>query len=184
MAAANEQIGIAKASFYPSLLLSASGGLESTNFLKWISWPSLFWSVGPQVAQTLFDAGKRRAQLAQTEAAYDFTVAGYRQTVLTSFQQVEDNLAALRILADEASVEDDAVRAAQRSLQISTNQYKAGTVSYLQVITTQAIALQDERTAVDILTRRMLASVRLVEALGGGWDVTTLPTQQKLIKGN
>jgi NodT family efflux transporter outer membrane factor (OMF) lipoprotein len=184
MAAANEQIGIAKAAFYPALLLSASGGLESTSFLNWISWPSRFWSVGPQLAETLFDAGKRRAQLAQTQAAYDFTVAGYRQTVLTSFQQVEDNLAALRVLANEASAVDDAVRAAERSLQISTDQYKAGTVSYLQVITSQAIALQDERTAVDVLTRRMVASVHLVEALGGGWDASTLPTEQKLIKGN
>jgi len=183
MAAANEEIGIAKAAFFPALILSASGGLQSSSFLNWISWPSRFWSVGPQVAQTLFDAGRRRAQLAQTQAAYDFTVAGYRQTVLTSFQEVEDNLAALRVLSNEASAEDDAVRAAERSLQIATDQYKAGTVSYLQVITSQAIALQDERAAVDILTRRMVASVRLVEALGGGWDATTLPTEQQIIKG-
>ena len=183
MAAANEQIGIAEAAFYPTLTLSADAGLQSTNFLKWISWPSRFWSVGPLLAETLFDAGKRRAQTDQAKAAYDVTVANYRQSVLAGFQQVEDNLAALRILADESSAEDDAVRAAQRSLQISTDQYKAGTVNYLQVITTQAIALADERTAVDILTRRVVASVLLVEALGGGWDTSTLPTQQKLIKG-
>ncbi len=184
MAASNEQIGIAQAAFYPTLSLGASGGLESSKFLKWISWPSRFWSVGPQLAETLFDAGRRRAQTDQARAAFDASVASYRQTVLTSFQQVEDNLAALRVLGDEAKAEDNAVNAAERSVQISTDQYKAGTVSYLQVITTQAIALQDERTAVDILTRRMVASVLLVEALGGGWDASKLPSTQDLVKGN
>jgi NodT family efflux transporter outer membrane factor (OMF) lipoprotein len=184
VAAANEQIGIAQAAFYPALTLSASAGLQSANFLKWFSWPSRFWSVGPQLTETLFDAGKRRAQVNLAQAAYDATVANYRQTVLTSFQQVEDNLAALRVLANEASAENDAVQAAERSLQISTDQYKAGTVSYLQVITSQAIALQDERTAVDILTRRMVASVLLIEVLGGGWDASTLPTAKDFLHGN
>ncbi|HLY63010.1 MAG TPA: efflux transporter outer membrane subunit [Terriglobia bacterium] len=183
MAAANEQIGIAQAAYYPTLTLSASGGLESGRFLRWFSWPSRFWSVGPQLAETLFDAGRRRAQTDQARAAFDATVANYRQTVLTGFQQVEDNLAALRVLSDEAQAEDDAVKAAQRSLQISSDQYKAGTVSYLQVITTQAIALQDERTAVDIQTRRMVASVLLVQALGGGWDASKLPSKQDLVSG-
>jgi NodT family efflux transporter outer membrane factor (OMF) lipoprotein len=180
MAAANEQIGIAKVAYYPVLSLSASGGFQSSAFLKWFTWPSRFWSVGPQLAQTLFDAGKRRAQVDLARAAYDATVANYRQTVLTGFQQVEDNLAALRVLADEARAEDEAVQAAERSLAISTAQYKAGTTSYLQVITSQTIALQDERTAVDILTRRMVASVLLIEALGGGWDASTLPTVKDL----
>jgi NodT family efflux transporter outer membrane factor (OMF) lipoprotein len=175
MAAVNEQIGIAKAAFYPALTLSASAGLQSTDFVKWISWPSRFWSVGPQLAETLFDAGKRRAQVAQAQAAFDVAVANYRQTVLTSFQQVEDNLAALRVLSDEARVENNAVDAAERALAISTDQYKAGTVSYLQVIISQTAALQAERTAVDILTRRRVASVLLVEALGGGWNASTLP---------
>lgn len=183
MAASNEQIGIAQAAYYPTLTLGASAGLESTNFLKWISWPARFWSVGPQLAETLFDAGRRHAQTDQARAAFDASVANYRQAVLTSFQQVEDNLAALRVLDNEAKAEDNAVKAAQRSVQISTDQYKAGTVSYLQVITTQAIALQDERTAVDILTRRMVASVLLVEALGGGWDSSKLPATQDLVKG-
>jgi NodT family efflux transporter outer membrane factor (OMF) lipoprotein len=176
MAAANEQIGIAQAAFYPTLSISASAGLGSAEFLKWFSWPSRFWSVGPQLAETLFDAGRRRATVEQTLAAYDATVANYRQTVLTAFQQVEDNLAALRVLENEAQAEGDAVKAAQNSLDISTYQYKAGTVNYLTVITEQAILLQDRVQALNILTRRMSASVLLVEALGGGWNTSKLPT--------
>ncbi len=183
MAAANEQIGVAKAAFYPTLTLSATAGVESSNFLKWISWPSRFWSVGPQLAEVAFEGGRRRALVAQAQALYDNSVAIYRQTVLAGFQQVEDNLAALRILADEARAEDEAVQAAERSLEISTYQYKAGTASYLQVITSQTIALQNERTALDILTRRRVASVLLIEALGGGWDVSTLPSPKELIHG-
>jgi NodT family efflux transporter outer membrane factor (OMF) lipoprotein len=176
MAAANEQIGIARAAFFPTLTLSATAGLESSSIVNWFTWPSRFWSVGPQMAETLFDAGKRRAQTDQAQAVFDVTVADYRQTVLTGFQQVEDNLSALRVLAEEAQAEQAAIKAAEEALQISTYQYKAGTVSYLQVITSQAIALQDEKTAVDILTRRMIASVSLVQALGGGWDASKLPS--------
>ena len=124
----------------------------------------------------MFDAGRRRATLNQSIAAYDATVASYRQTVLTAFQQVEDNLAALRVLENEASAEDQAVKAAQNALDISTYQYKAGTVNYLTVITEQAILLQDQVQAVSILTRRLSASVLLIQALGGGWDASTLPT--------
>jgi NodT family efflux transporter outer membrane factor (OMF) lipoprotein len=181
VAAANEQIGIAMAAFYPTLTLSASAGFESADFLKWFTWPSRFWSVGPTLAETLFDAGKRHAQVYQAQATYDATVANYRQTVLTAFQQVEDNLAALRILAQEAEVEAVAVKAAEQSLTISTDQYKGGIVSYLTVITAQTAALQDERSAIDILTRRMTASVLLVEALGGGWDTSQLPTAADVI---
>jgi NodT family efflux transporter outer membrane factor (OMF) lipoprotein len=175
MAAANEQIGIAKAAYYPTISLSATGGLESYSFLKWISWPSRFWSIGPAAAETIFDAGRRRAAVNQSLAAYDATVATYRQTVLSAFQQVEDNLAALRVLENEAQAESDAVKAAQSSLDISTYQYKAGTVNYLAVITEQAILLQDQVQALNILTRRMTASVLLMEALGGGWDSSQLP---------
>ena len=181
VAAANEQIGIAKAAFFPSLLLSATGGLESTSFSQWLTWPSRFWAVGPQVAETLFDAGKRHAQLDTERAAYDATVANYRQTVLTAFQQVEDNLAALRILEQEATAEDAAVADAKESLAISTDQYKQGIATYLQVITAQTFALQDEKAAVDILTRRMTASVLLIEALGGGWDASQLPTRTEIL---
>jgi NodT family efflux transporter outer membrane factor (OMF) lipoprotein len=184
MAAANEQIGIAKAAFFPTLLLTASGGLENSSFTSWFTWPSRFWSVGPQLAEVVFDAGRRHAQVAQAQALYDAEVAEYRQTVLTGFQQVEDNLAALRVLAEETQAEDEAVRAAEDSLTIATYQYKAGTTSYLQVITSQTIALQDEVTAVNILTRRMVASVSLIEALGGGWDASTLPTAKSLVAGN
>jgi NodT family efflux transporter outer membrane factor (OMF) lipoprotein len=183
MAAANEQIGIAKLAYYPTLSLTASAGLESSQFLKWFSWPSRFWSVGPQLAETVFDAGRRRAQVAQAQAAFDATVADYRQTVLAAFQQVEDSLAALRVLENEARAEDEAVKAAQNSLDISTYQYKAGVTSYLQVITAQTIALQNQLAAVNILTRRMSASVLLIEALGGGWNASKLPTTQDLISG-
>ena len=183
MAAVNEQIGLARAAYFPTLVLNASAGLNSSSFVNWLTWPSRFWSVGPQMAETLFDAGKRHAQAAQAQAAFDVTVADYRQTVLTGFQQVEDNLSALRVLAEEARAENAAVQAAEEALQISTYQYKAGTVSYLQVITTQAIALQDEKTAVDILTRRMVASVALIQALGGGWDAAKLPSVDDLTHG-
>jgi NodT family efflux transporter outer membrane factor (OMF) lipoprotein len=184
MAATNEQIGIAKAAYYPTLLLGATAGFQSTDFLKWFSWPSRIWSVGPQMAEMIFDAGKRHAQVDLTRSAYDATIANYRQTVLTGFQQVEDHLAALRVLQDEALAQDRAVDAARRSLAISTAQYKAGTANYLQVIITQAIAFQDERTAVDIRTRRMVASVLLIEALGGGWNASSLPTTQDVSHGN
>ncbi len=184
VAAANEQIGIAKAAYYPTLTLSATGGFESASFLSWLTWPSRFWSVGPQLAETLFDAGKRHAQVNQAEAAYDATVANYRQTVLTAFQQVEDNLSALRVLADEADVTDRAVKAAEQSLTISRDQYIGGIVAYLQVITAQTAALQEEKSAVDLLTRRMTASVTLVQALGGGWDASQLPTRTEVMAAN
>jgi outer membrane protein TolC len=134
------------------------------------------------LAATLFDAGKRRAQITVTEATYDATVANYRQTVLTAFEQVEDSLAQLRILAEEAEITDRAVKAAQQSLAISTDQYLGGLTNYLQVITAQTSALQNQRTAVDILTRRMVASVSLIQALGGGWDASQLPSSRDLLR--
>jgi NodT family efflux transporter outer membrane factor (OMF) lipoprotein len=176
VAAANEQIGIAKAAFFPNLLLSASVGFESNSLANWLTLPSRFWSVGPQLAATLFDGGKRRAQVDLSEAAYDASVASYRQTVLTAFQQVEDQLAALRVLQQEAEAQADAVRSAQTALDIVNAQYTAGTTDYLQVITAQTTALQSQRTAIDILTRRLTASVLLIEALGGGWDASQLPS--------
>jgi NodT family efflux transporter outer membrane factor (OMF) lipoprotein len=183
MAAINEEIGIAKAAYYPTLTLGASAGLASSAFTTWFTWPSRLWAVGPQLVETIFDAGRRHAQVAQVQAVYDAAVADYRQTVLTGFQQVEDNLAALRILESEASIQEQAVRAAQDSLAISTYQYGAGTASYLQVVVSQAVAFQNERSAVDILTRRMVASVLLIEALGGGWDASLLPTTTELEHG-
>ncbi len=183
MAAANEEIGVAKGAFFPSILLGATAGLQSTDPATWFSWPSRFWSIGPQAVETVLAGGKRRAQLDQARALYEADVAGYRQTVLTAFQQVEDNLAALRLLADEANAADQTVRAAQQTLDISTYQYKAGTTSYLQVITAQAAALQAEITAINIRTRRMVASVLLIEALGGGWNTSALPTPKQLLSG-
>jgi NodT family efflux transporter outer membrane factor (OMF) lipoprotein len=177
VAAANEQIGIAMAAFYPTLSLTASGGLENTSIAKWFTWPSRFWSVGPQLAETLFDAGRRRNVVAEQRAAYDATVASYRQTVLTAMQQVEDNLAALRILEGEADKVQQTIEAADRTLRISDAQYRAGTAAYLTVITSQAALLSAEVTGVNLLTRRMTASVLLIEALGGGWNDSLLPTK-------
>jgi len=175
MQAANEQIGIATAAYYPTLSLSASLGLTATGFT---SWPARFFSVGPALAETLFDAGRRRGVLAETQAAFDSTIAAYRQTVLTAFQQVEDNLAALHVLSGEAQTTTQAVASSERALTVSTAQYKAGTTSYLTVITAQATALNAERNAVSLLTRRLVSSVALVQALGGGWDISQLPTMK------
>ncbi|MGA7980979.1 MAG: efflux transporter outer membrane subunit [Chromatiaceae bacterium] len=169
VAAANAEIGVAKAAFFPTLSLSASGGYQGTDFSKVLSAGNRFWSLGPALAGTLFDAGLRRAQTAQAVAAYDASVANYRQTVLAGFQEVEDNLATLRILAQEAAAQDAAVAAARRSVQLNLNQYKAGTVSYLNVVTAQATQLSSELTAVNLQGRRLTASVLLIKALGGGW---------------
>ena len=175
VAAANAQIGVAKAAYFPRLTLSATGGFQSSTVANWLSLPSRFWSVGPALAATLFDGGLRRAQTDQAVATYDANVAAYRQTVLTGFKEVEDNLAALRILEQEAEVQDEALQFARQSLAIVNNQYKAGTVSYLNVVTAQATALTSERTAVDILNRRLAASVLLIKALGGGWSAAPVP---------
>jgi NodT family efflux transporter outer membrane factor (OMF) lipoprotein len=169
VAAANAQIGVAEAAFFPSLTLSASGGYQGTGFSNVLSAGNRFWSIGPALVGTLFDAGLRRAQSAQAVAAYDATVASYRQTVLAGFQEVEDNLAAQRILAREAAAQQAAVAAARRSVELSLNQYKAGTVSYLSVVTAQATQLANELTVVNLEGRRLTTSVGLIKALGGGW---------------
>ena len=181
VAAACEQIGIATAAFYPNLSLTGSAGLQSSSLAKWFTWPSRFWSVGPQLAASLFDGGSRRGVVLEQRAAYDATVAAYRQTVLTAMQQVEDNLAALRILAGEADKVRQTVQAANRALEISTAQYRAGTASYLPVIISQATALAADVTALNLLTRRLTASVLLIEGLGGGWNASQLPTRQEVI---
>jgi NodT family efflux transporter outer membrane factor (OMF) lipoprotein len=184
MAAANAQIGVAEAAYYPSLTLSASGGFQSSSFSNWLTAPSRFWSLGPALAQTLFDGGLRRAQTDQAIAAYDANVAGYRQTVLIGFREVEDNLVALRILEEEAAIQDEAVQNARQSVALTTNQYKAGLVSYLNVVLVQATALLNERAAVDIQNRRLATSVLLVKALGGGWNASDLPTPDELARGD
>ncbi|MBF0506270.1 MAG: efflux transporter outer membrane subunit [Nitrospirae bacterium] len=175
VAAANAQIGVAEAAFYPSITLSASGGFQASSMSNWLTWPSRFWSVGTAISETVFDGGLRSALTDQARAAYDATVASYRQTVLTGFQEVEDNLAALRILEEEAKVEAEAVNAAQQSVIFTTNQYKAGTASSLDVIVTQNAELSNKRTEITIIGNRMTASVLLIKALGGGWDVSALP---------
>jgi NodT family efflux transporter outer membrane factor (OMF) lipoprotein len=174
VAAANAQIGVAEAAFYPTLSLSAVGGFQSSSFVHLLSLPNQYWSIGAALAQTIFDAGLRRAQTAQAIAAYDATVAEYRQTVLGGFQEVEDNLVALRVLEQEATVQDAAVKAARESETITNNQYKAGTTNFLSVVVVQAAALNNERTALGILGRRLTASVGLIKALGGGWNATEL----------
>ena len=174
MAAANAQIGVAQAAFFPTLTLSASGGYQNSSLSDLISVPNRFWSLGPALALTLFDAGARSAQKAQAVAAYDQSVATYRQTVLTAFQEVEDNLAALRILAEEAEVQRAALASASESLRLTNNQYRAGTVNYLNVVVVQAAALSSERTNLEISGRRLLASAALLKALGGGWRSSAL----------
>jgi NodT family efflux transporter outer membrane factor (OMF) lipoprotein len=169
VAAANEQIGIAQAAFYPTINLNASVGLESSSLTNLFSWPSALWSLGSTLAQTLFDAGRRRALTEQAQATYDATVATYRQTVLTAFQGVEDALAALRILEEEARQQENAVQAAEAALLLALNRYKGGVTTYLEVVTAQAAALPAERTAISLLTSRMTASVQLIQALGGNW---------------
>ena len=180
VAAANAQIGVAAAAWFPTATLSAAYGFQSATAAQWFTLPSRFWSIGPALAETIFDGGRRRAVGDQAIAVYDASVANYRQTVLTGFQEVEDNLAALRILEEEGRVQAEAAAAAQRSLDYSLNQYKAGIVSYLQVVTAQATALSNQRSVADILARRMTASVQLVKALGGGWDAAVLPDSEEL----
>jgi NodT family efflux transporter outer membrane factor (OMF) lipoprotein len=169
VAAANAQIGVASAAFFPAITLAGGVGFQTTHFEQWLSWPVRFWSVGPALALTVFDAGARRAIKAQAVASYDATVAVYRQTVLAAFQDVEDNLAAQRLLHDEAERQRAATAAAQRSLDIAMNQYRAGIVSYLQVETQQTALLTSQRSELAVIERQFAAAVQLVRALGGGW---------------
>jgi len=175
MASANEQIGIAQAAYYPTLSLSAIAGLQGTSALNWLTWPSRLWAVGSTMSETVFDAGRRRSAKAITEAQYDATVDNYRQTVLTAFQQVEDNLAALRVLENEARQQHEATASAEQSLDLFQTRYEGGVDTYLQVVTWQTAALNNQRNDLDIMERRLDASVLLIKALGGGWDTAKLP---------
>jgi NodT family efflux transporter outer membrane factor (OMF) lipoprotein len=175
VAEANDQIGIARAAFFPSLVLGATGGFTGTSITNWLNWPSRMWAVGPQLSQTIFDAGRRRAVSEGATANYDATVASYRQTTLTAFQEVEDNLAALSILEKESQQQKEATTSAEESLQLFTNRYQGGVDNYLQVITAQTVLLTNQRNDIDIERRRMDASVLLVKAIGGGWDTSQLP---------
>ncbi|HET6145771.1 MAG TPA: efflux transporter outer membrane subunit [Candidatus Acidoferrales bacterium] len=176
VAAANEQVGIARAAFFPTITLGLAAGFESGQFPNWLTGPSAVWAIGASAAETVFDAGRRRAVSDQALATYDEMIADYQQTVLTSFQQVEDSLSDLRVLEEEAKTQDAAVAAANRAVEQSTNRYKGGLDTYLTVITAQNAALENQRTAVSLLTRRLTSTVLLVKALGGGWDVSKLPS--------
>jgi len=174
MAAANANIGVARAAYYPSFDFPPSAGFEGSSITNWLSSPSAFVTVGASAMVTVFDVGRRRAATDQARAAYNQTVASYQQTVLTAYQEVEDQLAALRLLEQEASTRSAAVQAAEHSLALSENRYKGGVTSYLEVTTAQTFALADERAAVQIAGRRMVDSVLLIKALGGGWDAASL----------
>ena len=180
IAIANLNIGLQKVAFYPTITLSATTGLTSPNLQNLLTWASRVWSAGPSANQTLFDFGRRDAQMLQVLAAYDASVSVYRQLVLTAFQQVEDNLSTLRVLALEADQQAKAVAASEQSLLLETERYKAGTDSYLNVITTQTLTLTNERNAVTLLQRRMTAAVNLILALGGGWDTSAIPTKEQI----
>jgi NodT family efflux transporter outer membrane factor (OMF) lipoprotein len=183
VAQANAQIGIARAAYYPTLTLSASGGFESAAFTDWLAWPSRFWSIGAAGAETIFEGGLRRATNEQFRAQYDQTIANYRQTVLVAFEQVEDSLASLRILTQQIEQQDIAVESAQRSLDLATTRYRLGIDPYLNVITAETTLLANKQTSVNLRAQQMSASVSLVEALGGGWTRAQLPTPSQLTWG-
>ena len=180
VAQANAEIGVAKAAYFPTILLSASGGFGTSSVANWLTWPSRFWSVGPSLAETIFDAGLRTATIQQYRATYDQTVANYQQTVLTAFQQVEDNLASLRILSQDIAQQDAAVEAATRNLQEATVRYKAGLDPYLNVIVAQTGLLNDQQTTVTFRMEQMVAAVQLIKALGGGWNASEIPSSKEV----
>jgi NodT family efflux transporter outer membrane factor (OMF) lipoprotein len=174
-AAANAQIGIAVSAFYPTINLGADGGFESLHFGTWIQGPSALWSLGAQATELLFDAGQRHALTDQARHTYEAQVAGYRNTVFQAFNDVEDQLSALRILEQESGVEQRAVDSAQHSFDLSDKRYKGGVTSYLEVLTAEATLLQNQRTEIDLQTRQFVSSVGLIRSLGGGWDSSQLP---------
>ena len=180
VAQANAQIGVARTAYFPDLTLSAAAGFEALSLADWFSWPSRFWAVGAGLSETLFDAGLRRATVAQYRAAYDQTVANYRQTVLSAFQQAEDNLAALRILSQSSQQQNEAVQAAQRNLDEATARYKAGLDPYLNVLSAQVTLSDDQQTALNLHLQQLVASVQLIKALGGGWEASQLPPSKDM----
>ena len=175
VASANAEVGLTKTAYYPLVNIFGSAGFESGAITTLLQGPSALWSVGPSALFTIFYGGRRHAANDQAKAAYASTVASYRETVLSAFKDVEDNLAAVRVLQEEAGVQAKAVEAAQRSLALSNTRYEGGVTNYLEVITAENAALSDKVTAVNILGRRMASAVLLVEALGGGWDRSSLP---------
>jgi len=181
VAAANAEIGVARAAYYPNVTLSASGGLESSGITQWFTWPSRFWSLGPTVSETIFEGGARRAQNEEAQASYDAAVANYRQNVLNAFQAVEDNLSSLRILSQEIGEDQTAIESSAHYLDLALTRYKTGVDSYLNVITAQNAVLSNRETQVQAQLRQMTASISLIMALGGGWDPSQLPTMKDLL---
>jgi NodT family efflux transporter outer membrane factor (OMF) lipoprotein len=181
VAQANAQIGIARAAYFPTVTLSAAAGLESSSFTAWFTWPSRFYSIGAAAAETIFDAGLRRATVEQFRAQYDETVANYRQAVLTAFQQVEDNLASLRILSQEIQLQDAAVESAKKTLATATDRYQLGLDPYLDVLSAQSTLFSNQQTAVTLRIQQMTASEGLIQTLGGGWNASQLPSPAQLI---
>ena len=171
--AANANIGVAKAAYYPDFSLSLSGGYSSSQYQDWISVPNRFWSVGPKISLPLFDGGQRSAEVDRNEAVYDQTVAKYRQTVLDGLREVENYMVQLKVLGDESVVQEQALESARESLRLTSNQYKAGLIAYLDVVSVQTTALSTERSVLNLLQSRLIASVQLIAALGGGWDGNT-----------
>jgi NodT family efflux transporter outer membrane factor (OMF) lipoprotein len=184
MAAANAQIGIAYAAYYPNITLSASGGFESSNITNWLTWPSRFWSIGPSLSETIFDAGLRRATVNQYIATYNADVAGYRQTVLTAFQQVEDYLAAERLLSQQTDKQKQAVDSAQEFFNLEYDRYQTGIDPYIDVLTAQNTLLSDQQSLADLQIQRMTSVVQLIASLGGGWDLSELPTPAQVSEKN
>jgi NodT family efflux transporter outer membrane factor (OMF) lipoprotein len=180
LAEANATIGIGYGAFFPSLTLSASGGVESSTFKKWFSWPSRFWSIGPSISQTIFNGGLYRAELNQYTATYNSDLASYRQTVLVAFQQVEDNLAAVRLYSQQIERQQAAVNHAQEFLNLETGRYQTGIDPYIDVVTAQTTLLADQQTLATIQIEQMTSAVSLIEALGGGWDLSQFPTPAQL----
>src|SRR5258705_3860057 len=184
VAEANARIGVDKAAYYPNVTLSASGAFQSASISSLLNWSSRAWSVGAGLAETIFDAGMRKATVEQFRADYDNTVAKYRQTVLTAFQQVEDDLATLRILAHQVEQQETVVKSSERYLTLATDRYKLGIDSYLNVITAQTTYLSNRQTLVNLRTQQMIASVQLVEAIGGGWNASQLPSPKQLLSSS
>jgi NodT family efflux transporter outer membrane factor (OMF) lipoprotein len=180
MAEANALIGVQTAAFYPTLNISAGAGLQSSKFSQWFTWPSRFWSVGPSFSETLFDGNLRRATLAQFTALYNADVANYRQTVLTAFQQTEDSLAGLRLLGVQITQQHEAVKSAQRFYNLATVRYKTGLDPYLNIFTAQATLLSNQQIEISLRTQQLTTSVQLIEDLGGGWNVSRLPSERDL----
>jgi NodT family efflux transporter outer membrane factor (OMF) lipoprotein len=181
VAAANAQIGVARAAYFPDLDLSATGGFEASHFAQWLTWPSRFWSLGPQLSETLLDFGMRRGENEEARAAYDQAVANYRQTVLTAFQSVEDNLAMLRILSREVQLRQTAARSSHHFLDLSQTRFKAGLDSFINVSAAQTADLANQNGVVQTQLREAMASVSLVTAMGGGWEQSDLPTPTHLV---